>query len=715
MTAALFWPAAVMRALSPARLLAVVLGLAITQAILLIPPLVQEQPIRFLQPPWELVQSEIARGSGRTVFWGLVLGAAIGAVWSLVGAWVAWLEFRGQKPDQESPPVTAFLQRKAGTLCGTVFLVLGVVSFLVFLSWVAAGINALLPWGIGATVLAVVLPLLLLLGFAVVVVVVGCVSLPIMPASTAAEGSDSFEAVSRGFSYLYQRPLEYALWGGLALFLAALPLAGTLSLVQGEQPLLGAEAQAILPWIGLILSLSIFWSLQPLVYVKMRWLVDDVVETQLWLGQEEKKPPETTPAPVPAGNATQRGTSDFEEEFGETTPAPVPAGNATPPDQAGGGEPSVPPLEPVAPTPDSTSPAAEQTKQEGPPKEPDAEKLTPARDTFTFAQTLTLGNAGAPNKMVGLLPGVAWAALVLAGGLWAGSQLVEGGSEWTLEGQRELVGKLAGQRPLALALLFLAVVVLTAVGLGRWMRMIARMIAVRVVYEQEISLAAQALPFARRSGNQGLVSVLLLSAAVVLFLTVLPLAFLVWTGSASWPEPVGLTAVALVLGALGALGLAAVSVDGRRLDETATSPLGNYVSNGGELLASALAALGMGVLRWAALLAMAVLTWLFVCESLGWAGGDARWVRWGLDGRLVPEVEGPLYWLASRIAGIWFFVLFGTVLSYPLSYLLRWGVVSYLRARQQSEDRPAEPLELDDEERGDLLQGQKKRKQRKKK
>ncbi len=644
--ATLFWPAAVVRALSPVRLLAVALGLAVTQALLLIPLAVQQQPISFWQPPWKLVQALVARGSGWTVFWGLILGAVLGAVWGLVGGAIAWLEFRGQVPDPEAPPVAVFLRRKGSVLSGTVLMVLIFVSFLIVLGWVAAGINALLPWGIGATLLAIILPVLMLLGFAVAICAVGCLALPLMASVPAAEGSDSFEAISRGFSYLFQRPLEFALWWGLAVVLAGLPLAGVLNLVQGEKPLLGPDVRPVLLWVGLVVSLSLFWSLQPLVYVKMRWLVDDTEETELWSGREEKAAPGAAP--------------------------PVPDANPAPPDPAG------PP------------PATELTKDETAPAEPEPEKLTPAHNQVTFAQTLTLGNAGAPNKMVGLLPGVAWTALVLAGGLWVGSRLVDGGADWTPAGLRELVRKLAQQRPLALALLFLAVVVVSSVGLGRWLRMIARMVAVRAVYEQEISLAGLALPFARRSGNQGLVSVVLLSAAVVLFLVALPLGYLVWLEPGSWPEPVCLLAAALVLGGLGALGLGAVSVDGRRLEEQAISPLATHLGNGAEVLASALAAVVMGVARWVVLLGLAFLTWVFVCESLGWAGGDARWVRWGYDGHLAPEVQGPLYWFASRIAGLWFFVLAGTVLSYPLSYLLRWGVVSYLRpASRPSWSRPS--------------------------
>lgn len=666
MTATLFWPAAVLRALSPARLLAVLLGLALTQLLLAIPLLVQQQPFSFLQLPWELVQELVAGGSRKVVFWGLILGGLIGAIWGLAGGWIAWLEYRAQIPDELADSVFTFLQRKAHTLCMPVVLVLLFVSLLIVLGWVASAINLLLPWGIGATLLALSLPFLMLLAFVVVVCVVGCVALPIMPAATAAEGSGSFDAVSRGFTYLFQRPLEYALWWGLALLLASLPLAGGLSLARGEQPLVSPQAGLVLLWIGLIVSLALFWSLQPLVYVKMRRRVDHVEETELWTGVEEETQP-TPPPPLP------------EEERGRKQPLSA--------SRRGGGR-----VEPVSPI-------------ESPP-----EQLIPARDHFTFNQTLTLGNAGAPNKLVGLLPGIAWTALVLAGGLCIVSRLDPVGAEWNLAGLREMVLRLAQDRPLVLVVVFLGAVVLASLVLGRPMRMISRLVAVRAVYQQEISLIGRALPFVRRTAHQGLVSVLLLSAATVLYLAGLLVACLVWEDPNLCPELCCLAIVALLLGAPGALGLGTVAVDGRRLEENKTATREPYLTNGAELLASALAAVGMGALRWAALFALAWLTWFFVCESLGWMGGPAEWVRWGLDGRLVPDVRGPLYSFASWIAGLWFFILFGVVLSYPLSYLLRWGVVCYLRSRQRTAERNAELLDLDEEERSELLQRQTSRK-----
>ncbi len=65
---------------------------------------------------------------------------------------------------------------------------------------------------IGAPLAALLLPLVLLSGFIMTLIAVGTVTgLPLFAPAVAAEGTDSFDAVSRGFSYVYSRPWHY-LW-----------------------------------------------------------------------------------------------------------------------------------------------------------------------------------------------------------------------------------------------------------------------------------------------------------------------------------------------------------------------------------------------------------------------------------------------------------------------------------------------------------------------
>jgi type IV secretory pathway TrbD component len=65
---------------------------------------------------------------------------------------------------------------------------------------------------IGAPLVALLLPLALLSGFIMTLIAVGTVTgLPLFAPAVAAEGTDSFDAVSRGFSYVYSRPWHF-LW-----------------------------------------------------------------------------------------------------------------------------------------------------------------------------------------------------------------------------------------------------------------------------------------------------------------------------------------------------------------------------------------------------------------------------------------------------------------------------------------------------------------------
>jgi hypothetical protein len=60
-------------------------------------------------------------------------------------------------------------------------------------------------------------PLILLAGLAMAVVLVGLVGWPMMYATISAEGSDSFDAISRSYSYVYQSPWHYAWYSVVAL------------------------------------------------------------------------------------------------------------------------------------------------------------------------------------------------------------------------------------------------------------------------------------------------------------------------------------------------------------------------------------------------------------------------------------------------------------------------------------------------------------------
>lgn len=87
------------------------------------------------------------------------------------------------------------------------------VAFMVVLLCIY-GIFFMIPWLGDIVVAGIGYPLVILAGIAMAVVLVGLVGWPMMYATISAEGSDSFDAISRSYSYVYQSPWNY-LWYSL--------------------------------------------------------------------------------------------------------------------------------------------------------------------------------------------------------------------------------------------------------------------------------------------------------------------------------------------------------------------------------------------------------------------------------------------------------------------------------------------------------------------
>jgi hypothetical protein len=169
--------------------------------------------------------------------------------------------------------------------------------------------------------------------------------------------------------------------------------------------------------------------------------------------------------------------------------------------------------------------------------------------------------------------------------------------------------------------------------------------------------------------------------------------------------------VSLALLGLGALALGPIAVEGTSSFGAPAGTLAAYSGNGPETLASAAAGLVSGTCRFLVVAGQAGLAWLLLCESLSWWGGDqTHWVRWGLDGQVVPDSEPGFYQVASVIAGGWFLILVGLVLAYPISFVLGWGVNCYLRARQQTQEIPPGQMDLSDDEQRAVRTAREKRK-----
>jgi hypothetical protein len=110
-----------------------------------------------------------------------------------------------------------FTAGKAGTLIGAPLI--PVMGVLVIGSLIAAfGLLYRIPGEIGPGLAGLLHFLPLIGGLQLTLVVIGLVAgWPMMIASVATEGEDGFDAISRSFAYVYQRPWQYLSYGALAV------------------------------------------------------------------------------------------------------------------------------------------------------------------------------------------------------------------------------------------------------------------------------------------------------------------------------------------------------------------------------------------------------------------------------------------------------------------------------------------------------------------
>jgi hypothetical protein len=93
---------------------------------------------------------------------------------------------------------------------------------LLFIAVVVVGLSIygaffMIPWLGDIVVGGLGWPLVILAGLMMAIVLVGLVGWPMMYATISAEGSDSFDAISRSYSYVYQAPWSYAWYSLVAL------------------------------------------------------------------------------------------------------------------------------------------------------------------------------------------------------------------------------------------------------------------------------------------------------------------------------------------------------------------------------------------------------------------------------------------------------------------------------------------------------------------
>lgn len=245
-----------------------------------------------------------------------------------------------------------------------------IAGFLFFMLVVAAvSLLGRIPWGIGSFLsifLMIGYPLAVLAGFLMTLIAIGTVfGSPLFYPAISAEGTDAFDAISRGFGYVYTRPWHYIFYQLVALghgivSVGFVYLFGWLMLtftnasgfsmgktfhnitniwIQTPDSALETVAAYIYAfWFslvaGLVLAygLSYFFSAQTIIYFLLRKKVDGIEVNEVYEEKEElpaNLPAEGAGAPTAAPAAAAAPSAPAAPPAPEAPSAPPPTGSGS--------------------------------------------------------------------------------------------------------------------------------------------------------------------------------------------------------------------------------------------------------------------------------------------------------------------------------------------------------------------------------------------------
>jgi hypothetical protein len=175
-------------------------------------PVLIEPLVKFLRPGVYLLHP--SAGFWNRIYFILVLLSTL-ATWALFGGAItrmAAVQIARKEKIGMGEAIRFTLARYVSFFSAPLFPLLGVLFFVVCL--IIFGILHLIPAVGDIVVDGLGWPLVLLAGGVMAVLLVGLIGWPMMYATISAEGSDSFDALSRSYSYVLQSPWHY-LWYSL--------------------------------------------------------------------------------------------------------------------------------------------------------------------------------------------------------------------------------------------------------------------------------------------------------------------------------------------------------------------------------------------------------------------------------------------------------------------------------------------------------------------
>lgn len=308
-----------------------------------------------------------------------IFGVLFLAIWAVLGGAIARIAAVHVARD-EKISVRAALKFSMGKFLSFFFaplIPIGIVYGLGVVVWLVALALGWIP-GVGPILIGLLFALALAAGFMMALVLLGLGGgFNLMYPTIATEGSDSFDAISRSFSYLYARPWRLLLHTSVAIIYGAITFSfvrlfiawtlrlthffvsqgiyrdaanrqdwfdvawpisgGSLTYAIDEMALGGAQvagAYMMAFWIYLTIGLlgafaiSFYFSANTIIYFLMRREVDATEMDDVYVEQAEEEFAEPTPAPAAATASTTLATAPAPSTPAPEASTPAPA---TPP------------------------------------------------------------------------------------------------------------------------------------------------------------------------------------------------------------------------------------------------------------------------------------------------------------------------------------------------------------------------------------------------
>jgi hypothetical protein len=160
-------------------------------------------------------------GALARIYFLLVLLVTV-AIWGVIGGAItriAAVQIARQEKIGAREALTFTLKRYLSLISAPIFPLIFIA--VVVVAMILFGVLLMIPI-LGEFLGGLLWPLMILAGLGIAVLLVGLVGWPMMAATISTEGTDSWEAVSRSYSYVFGKPWHYVFYSAIALLYGAL-------------------------------------------------------------------------------------------------------------------------------------------------------------------------------------------------------------------------------------------------------------------------------------------------------------------------------------------------------------------------------------------------------------------------------------------------------------------------------------------------------------